>query len=138
MGAWGTAPWDSDDAADWFSSFFEGVDVEARIDDAFSDEEDYDRIRAGSYMLSVLGRTYVWPGDLERLDELLERGIELLTAMISPGSDFREIWENDPEIIDAVRSEIADLEARLEDDDDDDDDDEEADDDDEEEIDDEE
>ncbi|GAA1323635.1 hypothetical protein ACFSWE_09445 [Leucobacter albus] len=136
MGAWGSKPWESDGAADWFAEFFEGIDVDARIDAAFEYDDEYDQIRAAGYLLAVLGRPTVWPGDLERLDDHLERGIELLTEMIEPDSDFRDLWEDDPDVVAAVRDEIAALEARLEGDDDDDDDDDDDEDDDFEEIDD--
>ena len=113
MGAWGSAPWDTDGAADWFAEFFEGIDADARISEAFEADDDYDRIRAAGYLLAVLGRGYIWPGDLERLDALLERGIELLSEMLEPDSEFRELWEDDPEVLAAVRAELAVLEARL-------------------------
>lgn len=123
MGAWGSAPWDTDGAADWFAEFFEGIDADARISEAFEADDDYDRIRAAGYLLAVLGRGYIWPGDLERLDALLERGIELLSEMLEPDSEFRELWEDDPEVLAAVRAELAVLEARLNGDDEADDDD---------------
>lgn len=123
MGAWGSAPWDTDGAADWFAEFFEGIDADARISEAFEADDDYDRIRAAGYLLAVLGRGYIWPGDLERLDALLERGIELLSEMLEPDSEFRELWEDDPEVLAAVRAELAVLEERLNGDDEADDDD---------------
>lgn len=123
MGAWGTAPWHTDGAADWFATVFAGIDIDARIDEAFEYDDDYDRVRAAGYLLAVLGRSTVWPGDLERLDDHLERGIELLTEMLEPDSEFRELWEDDPEVLDAVRAELAELEARLDEDDGDDEDD---------------
>ncbi|MFM1730724.1 DUF4259 domain-containing protein [Prescottella soli] len=113
MGAWGSAPWHNDAAADWFGDVFGGIDIDARIGDALEHDDDYDRVRAACYLLAVLGRSTVWPGDLERLDGHLERGVELLTEMIEPESEFRELWEDDPEVIEAVRVEIAELEARL-------------------------
>ncbi|WP_458689488.1 hypothetical protein [Nocardia tengchongensis] len=113
MGAWASAPWQNDAAADWFGDVFEGIDIDARIDDAFEHDDDYDRARAACYLLAVLGHGTVWPGDLERLDGHLERGVELLTEMIEPESEFRELWEDDPEVIEAVRAEIAELAARL-------------------------
>ncbi|MFK4791221.1 hypothetical protein [Microbacterium sp. ZW T5_56] len=134
MGTWGSKPWDSDGASDWFSSFFDGIDVDARIEAAFATDDDYDQIRAASYLLAVLGRSYIWPGDLDRLDAHLERGIALLTQMVEPESDFRDLYDDDLRVVAAVRAEIAELEARLDgdaDDDDDDDDDDEAVDDDE-------
>ncbi len=115
MGAWGSNPWDSDGAADWFGEFFAGINVDARVDAAFEYDDDYDKIRAACYLLAVLGRGYIWPGDLERLDDHLERGIELLSEMLEEDSDFRELCEDDPEMIEAVRGEIAALEARLDD-----------------------
>lgn len=123
MGAWGSAPWDTDGAADWFAEFFEGIDADARISEAFEADDDYDRIRAAGYLLAVLGRGYIWPGDLERLDALLERGIELFSEMLEPDSEFRELWEDDPEVLAAVRAELAVLEERLNGDDEADDDD---------------
>ncbi|MGO4205716.1 DUF4259 domain-containing protein [Rhodococcus sp. TAF43] len=113
MGAWGSAPWHNDAAADWFGDVFAGIDIDARIGDALEHDDDYDRVRAACYLLAVLGHSMVWPGDLERLDGHLERGVELLTEMIEPESEFRELWEDDPEVIEAVRAEIAELEARL-------------------------
>lgn len=113
MGAWGSAPWHNDAAADWFGDVFAGIDIDSRIGDALEHDDDYDRVRAACYLLAVLGHSMVWPGDLERLDGHLERGVELLTEMIEPESEFRELWEDAPEVIEAVRAEIAELEARL-------------------------
>lgn len=87
MGAWGSKAWENDRAADWFSSFFDGIDVDSRIADALEDEEDHERIRATGHLLAVLGRAYVWPGDLERLDEHPKRAIALLTQMLAPEGD---------------------------------------------------
>ncbi|WP_416446917.1 hypothetical protein AB3K78_06360 [Leucobacter sp. HNU] len=119
MGAWGVSPWDTDGAADWFAEVFAGLDIDAHIAEAFQYDDDYDRVRAACYLLAVLGRSTVWPGDLERLDAHLERGIELLTDMIEPDSEFLELWEDEPEVVEAVRAEIAQLEARLDGDDED-------------------
>ncbi|MBF6670396.1 MULTISPECIES: hypothetical protein [Glutamicibacter] len=113
MGAWGASPWDSDGAADWFTEFFEGIDVDARIAAALEYDDEYDQIRAACYMLNTIGRIYVWPGDLEKLEELLGRGIELLAAMLESDSEFRELYEEDDEVIEAVEKELADLKERL-------------------------
>jgi len=64
-------------------------------------------------MLNTIGRIYVWPGDLEKLEEHLERGIKLLTAMLEPDSEFRELYEEDDEVIEAVGQELEDLKERL-------------------------
>lgn len=113
MGAWGSSPWDSDGAADWFTEFFEGIDVDSRIEAALEYDDEYDQIRAACYMLNTIGRIYVWPGDLEKLEEHLERGIKLLTAMLKPDSEFRELYEEDDEVIEAVGQELEDLKERL-------------------------
>jgi len=113
MGAWGASPWDSDGAADWFTEFFEGIDVDARIAAALEYDDEYDQIRAACYMLNTIGRIYVWPGDLEKLEDLLGRGMELLAAMLESDSEFRELYEEDDEVIEAVEKELADLKERL-------------------------
>jgi len=113
MGAWGASPWDSDGAADWFTEFFEDIDVDARIAAALEYDDEYDQIRAACYMLNTIGRIYVWPGDLEKLEELLGRGIELLAAMLESDSEFRELYEEDDAVIEAVEKELADLKERL-------------------------
>ncbi|WP_430332935.1 hypothetical protein [Rhodococcus sp. ACT016] len=84
MGAWASAPWHNDAAADWFGDVFAGIDIDARIGDALEYDDDYDRVRAACYLLAVLRHSTVWPGDLERLDGHLERGVEMLTDMIEP------------------------------------------------------
>lgn len=112
MGTWGTSPWDSDDAADWFSEFFDGVDVDARIASALEYDDDYGQIRAACYMLTMIGRTYVWPGDLENLEMLLDLGIQRLQDMLDEDSEFRELWEDDEEVIEAVTNELASLKDR--------------------------
>lgn len=113
MGAWGASPWDSDGAADWFTEFFEDIDVDTRIAAALEYDDEYDQIRAACYMLNTIGRIYVWPGDLEKLEEHLNRGIELLAAMLEPDSEFRELYEEDDEVIEAVEKEVAELKERL-------------------------
>jgi len=113
MGAWGASPWDSDGAADWFTEFFEDIEVDARIAAALVYDDEYDQIRAACYMLNTIGRIYVWPGDLEKLEELLGRGIELLAAMLESDSEFRELYEEDDAVIEAVEKELADLKERL-------------------------
>ncbi|MCS3427389.1 hypothetical protein M2388_001040 [Leucobacter aridicollis] len=109
---------------------FQGIDIDGHIDEALKYDDDYDRIRAAGYLLAVLGHSTVWPGDLERLDDHLERAIELLSEMADPESEFLELWEDEPDVLEAVRAEIVVLEARLagEDDPDDEDDDGESDD----------
>ena len=120
MGAWGTAAWDNDAAADWFGDFFDGLDLNAKIKEAFEledghDEIRHDEIRAACFILGSLGRVYVWKGDLDELKVLLEQGIALLSKMIDAEdeeNDFLESWDNDPEVIASVQEQIKELQAR--------------------------
>jgi hypothetical protein len=120
MGAWGLEAWENDEAADWFHRFFRGVNVNARIRAAFRDRNDLPVIRAACFLLGILGRPYVWPGDLGELRELLERGIALLARMAKPSAedrgddDFLEYWDDDPDFRKAVRAQLTQLRKRHE------------------------
>lgn len=120
MGAWGVEPWDNDSAADWFNAFFVGIDVDKRMEEALrlGPDDEFDELRAACYLLEVLGRIYVWPGDISRLDEYLRTGIRLLSEAIDPktewGEYFLDWWNNDPEMIASVKRQIQGLTARLE------------------------
>ena len=119
MGAWGTKPWDNDDAADWFSSAFEGIDIDSKISGALKYTYDnYDEVRAAAYLLDVLGSSYIWPGDLDAYKGHVKRALEILKAMIDESSDdedmdFLELWDNDPEVIQEVKEQIDNLEKQL-------------------------
>lgn len=116
MGAWGTAVWDNDSAADWFQDFFGDLDLNAKIKKAFEMEDEHDEIRAACFILGSLGRVYVWKGDLDELKVLLEQGIALLSKMIDAENEdnyFLESWESNPEVIASVQAQIAELHARL-------------------------
>lgn len=110
MGAWGFDPWDSDEAADWFGEFMKHVDIDfiiQTVEEVENNEYDYERIRAVSYIVEMLGKSYIWPVDYyEDLDKMVEKLINLLTLMIEPDSDFLDMWGNDPEIIIAVQKQI--------------------------------
>jgi hypothetical protein len=118
MGAWGHEPWGNDLAADWFGEFFSGISADARIRKAFKDPNDLCVIRAACYVLGSLGRVYVWPGDLDKLGPLLDRGIELLSRMARPSAedleddDFLEYWDDDPEFLKSVKSQLRELRKR--------------------------
>ena len=118
MGAWGTEPWDNDEASDWFGEFFQGIDANARIRETFLEFGDnQDRIRAACFILGTLGRVYVWPGDLDELKQLLERGTELLSRMLSPlegDEDFVEAWTDEarPAVVASIQQQIAQLKER--------------------------
>lgn len=105
MGAWGTAAWDNDDAADWFGDLFAATKLAQRVEKTLKtkDVEEYaGRIRAAAYMLVALGRVYVWP--IHDLERHLKLAIEKLEAI-------RELedYQGDPHIA----AEIAELRSRL-------------------------
>jgi hypothetical protein len=119
MGVWGTEPWDNDSAADWFSQVFKNVDIDVYIEKALKYKYDnYNEVRAAAYLLDVLGVSYIWPGNLEKLKCHMENAIDILKAMIDSNSDddmmdFLELWDNNPEVISSVKNQITSLEQKL-------------------------
>ncbi len=118
MGMWGYEPWGNDLAADWFREFFGRMKANARIRRAFKDRNDLCVIRAACWILGTLGRVYVWPDDLNELRELLDQGIALMQRFAKPSAadladgDFCEYWDDDPELLKALRAEIKVLQKR--------------------------
>ena len=120
MGDWNTQPWANDEAADWFHRFWQQPDFSLLINEIRNFDpraERYDSVRAASYLLQTLGIAYVWPvqhGDL--LKPLLQEAITILSHMTDPPDDdwgFLDMWGNDPDIIQAVESQINALTLRL-------------------------
>ena len=112
MGTWGTGPWDSDGAADWLAEVFEGAQVDAQIEKALRYDDDYGPIRSAAYLLTVLGHSaYVWPGDWDARGRFIDTALARLRAMAAEGSEYRELWGDNPEIIATLAREIAALEA---------------------------
>ncbi len=70
MGAWGSAAWDNDLAADWFGNLFEKTNLARHVEKTLNlkDLEEYAaEVRAAAWLLGVLGKVYIWPiADLER------------------------------------------------------------------------
>lgn len=119
MGAWGTEPWDSDDAADWYGAVFKNVDMDRYVESALKYKYDnYNEVRAAAYLLDVLGSGYVWPGDLDKLQGHILRALEILEAMIDrnstdPQMDFLELWDHNPQVIESVQQQIDRLTKRV-------------------------
>ena len=116
MGAWGHQPWDNDDAADWFAGFFQSGEYDARMREAFEEEDEPDFIRAACYILQTLGRVYVWPGEVDQLGGHLDRGIACLNNMLDPeheaGMEMRDLWGEDEEVFEAIRWQLSELQQR--------------------------
>jgi hypothetical protein len=120
MGGWSFKPWGNDDAADWFQRFWKSKDVALVVDEVErfdAKAERYDQLRAAAYLLETLGNPYIWPATQQAaLKPLLTRTIEILSHMIDPPDadwGFLDMWGNDPGVIEAVREQIAALQARL-------------------------
>jgi hypothetical protein len=119
MGDWGAQPWSNDEAADWFHRFWKKSDFSVLIDEIRNfdqTQERYDSFRAASYVLQTMGNPYIWPSEHRAvLKELLERSVDVLEKMIHPPDEtwgFLDMWGNDPQVVDSVRHQIAELKVR--------------------------
>ena len=105
MGAWGSAAWDNDLAADWFGNLFERTKLARHVEKAlnYSDLEEYAaEIRAAAWVLGALGRVYVWPvSDRERHLKLAIAKMEAIREL----PDYEDVPE--------ISEEIAVLRSRL-------------------------
>ena len=108
MGTWGTKPWDSDEAADWFGELMDHTKLAAKVVDTLNkDIEDYgNEIRAAAAVLVMLGRTYIWPVD--EMDGHLELAASKLESMLEK-FDFSEA----PEFKEALQCEAKILRSRI-------------------------
>lgn len=88
MGTWADAPWDNDEAADWFGDLFEETKLAERVAATLvlDIDEHHREIRAAASLLIFLGRVYVWP--VEVLDQHLELAASKLEEMAAlPDAD---------------------------------------------------
>lgn len=85
MGTWGAAPWDNDDAADFFNRELRDTgliaDVVATLED---DDAGAEAHRGAAAVMVVLGRNYVWP-DPDGIEYHLELAAAKLQAMRDRG-----------------------------------------------------
>lgn len=99
MGTWGEKVWETDEAADWFSTFIKKVDTKFVLDEAEESlkcDDNYETIRAIAYILGHLGKTYIWPIDeMERLQRIKAEMIVYYQEMLEEESDYMALWEND-------------------------------------------
>lgn len=106
MGYWGTAPWDNDDAADWFVSAMSQTKLPDLIERTLRADpvKHADQIRAAAALLVLLGRAYTYD---ERFEEHLNLAIEALD-LIKPR------YKDDPEFAYWIEREMKVLQRRLE------------------------
>ncbi len=108
MGAWGTAAWDNDGAADWFGDMFDATGLARHVEETLNLEADdsHEEIRAAAYLLVALGRNFVWPvDDLDRHLALAINKLQEIREM--------EIHQEAPGFVETIDAEIEVLESRL-------------------------
>ena len=108
MGAWGTAAWDNDSAADWFGDLFDATGLAKHVEEALNrdPEDDPDVIRAAAFLLVQLGRVYIWP--VHDLDAHLTLAISKLEAV-----RVREEFQEAEGFVEDIDAHIAELRSRL-------------------------
>ncbi|MEM7738981.1 MAG: hypothetical protein AAF267_24730 [Deinococcota bacterium] len=83
---------------------------------AFKIDDEYDQVRAACYILQVLGRIYVWPGDIDKLGGHLDRGINYLARMLDPENpicqELQGIWEADSPVFASISTQLEELKKR--------------------------
>ena len=107
MGAWGTAAWENDGAADWFGDTFDATGLARHVEETLNGDVDdaCEEIRAAAYLLVALGRVYIWPvDDLDRHLALAIGKLEAIRAL--------EMDQEVPEFVAAIDQEIEVLRSR--------------------------
>jgi len=104
---WALAPWDNDEAADWYGDFMKQTKFrEAWLEGISADPGDSPGVvRAAGALFLMLGRVYVWP--IETLGDDLERAISAL-SLITQCDEYKE----SPELIEQIELEIGELKSR--------------------------
>ena len=108
MGAWGTAAWENDGAADWFGNTLDVTGLAKQVEDTLNrdPEDEHEEIRAAAYMLVALGRVFIWPvDDLDRHLALAISKLETIRGL--------EVYQEVPEFVEAIGQEIEVLRSRL-------------------------
>lgn len=118
MGAWGTKVWENDDAADWFMNFGKSINIDMieetvnnfNINDGVSIEEN----RAVAYVLSYIGRVYVWPNtDFDTRDAILDKTVENLYSIFKD-DEYIESWIQEEDRVKVKESLEMQIESLLE------------------------
>jgi hypothetical protein len=108
MGAWGTAAWENDGAADWFGDLFDATRLAKRVEETLKQDPDeaHEEIRAAAHVLAALGRVYIWPvSELQGHLRLAIDGLERIKAL--------EIYAQSPGLVAAIEDEIHALRTRV-------------------------
>ena len=107
MGMWAFAPWDNDEAADWYGDLMDRTKLrDAWLDGINEDPTDSPGVvRAAGALFVMLGRVYIWP--IKTFDEDLERTIAALSRVVE-SDEYQEA----PELIALIDQEIEELRSR--------------------------
>lgn len=117
MGTWSETFDGNDTAADWFADALRGAQIDRHLDEALRYDDSYAQCRAAVYLLTVLGASaYVWPGDLDRLDDHVQRAAARMEAMLDPEhaahQELVELWGSaDSSVFGEIRKELEALRA---------------------------
>jgi len=107
MGAWASRPYDNDTAADWFGKVLEPVsDSIEELLNRDVDEEHYDEYRAAAWLLTKIGRNYVY--DVNRRSDHLSKLHERLQTIRSD-QGWMDCWDDKSE----MKAEMDDLIQQL-------------------------
>jgi hypothetical protein len=108
MGAWGTAAWDNDWAADWFGDTFDATGFAKHVEEMLNrDPENGDhKILAAASILVALGRVHIRPvADLDRHLALAISRLEAIREL--------EIFQEVPMFVEEIDEQIEVLRSRL-------------------------
>lgn len=121
MGDWSFEPWGTDEAADWFTSYWEaggGINFVINEIHTFSPEkENYESVRAACVVLECFGSVYAWPfTNLDEREPTLKKAITILKNMLNPPDEtwaFLDLWSHNKAVIDNVKAQITALENHV-------------------------
>ena len=108
MGAWGTAAWDNDKAADWYAEVFGVTGLAERVEAALArDPARYPEVvRAAAHVLIQLGRGYVWPvRDLQPHLALAVKQLEVVRGL--------KEYQQAAGFVEAIDAQLAELRSRI-------------------------
>lgn len=113
MGYWGEAPWDNDQAADYFAEVFEKSKIHEVIAATLNEPVTYencDQIRGAIMLFIQLGHNYIYDCDSyeDHLELCLKKNEELTIYWKDEGG-----WDGDPEFGNWLKKERSILERRL-------------------------
>lgn len=132
MGAWGTGPFENDDAADWLAELADSDDLEA-IEEAFDAQEIDDSyleapegsciVAAAEIVAALLGRpnpalpedAAEWVAEHAALDprRLVPKALEKLDRLLAKDSELEQLWEENKVDYPAWKNGLLELKGRL-------------------------